>query len=148
MRFTFAKKIPNTTMKRRRILLIGFLMMVPRSLSARSFPKRDVDGTVVDVDKRNGALVLSDFNGWDREQMKIVQGGVKRAIQHLLNGVNPKHAAIFINVEDAERIKKGMRIKIAAYGYIVDYPGGGSGDVIVIPDYDKIEVTDAKTSKP
>ena len=129
-------------------MLIGLLMMVPLSLSARSFPKRDVAGTVADVDKRNGILVLSDFNGWDREQMKHAQGGVKRAIQHLLNGVNPKHAAIFINVKDAERIKKGMRIKIAAYGYILDFPGGGSGDVIVIPDYDKLEVTDAKNPKP
>lgn len=130
-------------MKRRQILASGLLMLVPNALFAslgKSYPKRDVSGKVVDIDKRRGIIVLEDYKGWDREQMKLARVVVKSATQRWLDGIDPKHAAIFLKHEDVAKLKKGERVQIAQYSYAFAGYGNGAG-ADVLPLYDKLEVS-------
>ncbi len=129
-------------MKRRQVFLGGLLMLVPTSLFAslgKSYPKRDVSGKVVDIDKRRAIIVLGEHKGWDREQMSLARVGAKAAVRRWLDGVDPRHAAIYLKREDVSEIKKGDRIRIADYSYAFAGYGNGAG-ADVLPLYDKLEI--------
>ncbi len=129
-------------MKRRQIVIGGLLMLVPHlvfaSLGSAS-PKCDVSGKVVDVDKRRGIVVLTDYKGWDREQMKLARAAARSATQRWLDGIDPKHAAIYLKREDAAKLRQGDRIEILEYRYAFAGYGNGTG-ADVLPIYDKLEI--------
>lgn len=134
----------KTTMKRRLVLAGGLLMLVPNPVFAtttRSFPKRNVSGKIVDINKRHGIIVLADFKEWDREQMKLAHEDAKPAIQHWLDGIDPKHAAIFLKPGDVEKLKKGDRIQITEYSYVLGNAVQVARKGYVTPLYDKLEVS-------
>jgi hypothetical protein len=132
-------------MKRRQILLGGWmtvLALLSGTASAslgKSYPKRDVTGKVVEIDKRRGIIVLADFQGWDREQMKLARAVSKSALQRWLDGIDAKHAALFLKREDAARLRKGDRIRIPGYSYAFAGYGNGAG-ADVLPLYQKLEI--------
>jgi hypothetical protein len=131
----------RTIMKRRQILMGGILML-PNFIFAtttKSFPKRDVSGKVVDINKRHSIIVMAEYKGWDREQMTLARSGAKSAIQHWLDGIGPKNAAIFLKGEDVAKLKKGDRIQIAEYSFAFGSTGPGT---YVLPFYKKLEITE------
>ncbi len=105
----------------------------------KSYPKRDVSGRVVEIDKRRGIIVLADFQGWDREQMKLARAASKSALQRWLDGIDAKHAALFLKRDDAARLKKGDRIRIPGYSYAFAGYGNGAG-ADILPLYEKLEI--------
>ena len=129
-------------MKRRQILMGGWMAVLTGRVLAslgKSYPKRDVSGRVVEIDKRRGIIVLADFQGWDREQMKLARAASKSALQRWLDGIDAKHAALFLKRDDAARLKKGDRIRIPGYSYAFAGYGNGAG-ADVLPLYEKLEI--------
>lgn len=130
-------------MKRREILIGGFLMLVPSMAlsSGKSFPKKHhVSGKVVDFDRRLGIVVLTEYKDWDREQMTVAHMGAKSATKRWLDGVDPKDSVIYLKPDHVAKLKKGDRIKIAEYSYsMLGYGNGAGADVM--PIYDKLEIS-------
>ena len=133
-------------MKRRQILMSGLmalaLALVPGGASASlgmPYPKRDVSGKVVEIDKRRGIIVLEDYRGWDREQMNLARAGEKSATQRFLDGIDAKHAVIYLKREDAAKLRKGDRLRIPGYHYAFAGYGNGAGSS-VLPLYEKLEI--------
>lgn len=130
-------------MKRRQVLIVGWIaaLLPARALASlgKSYPKRDVSGRVVEIDKRREIIVLADFQGWNREQMKLVRAVSKSALQRWLDGIDAKHAALFLKRADAEKLKKGDRIRIPGYSYAFAGYGNGAG-ADVLPLYEKLEI--------
>lgn len=133
-------------MKRRQILMGGLMIvvlaMVPGVASASlgsPYPERDVSGKVVEVDKRRGIVVLENYQGWDREQMRLAGTAGRTKVQRFLERIDAKHAAIFLKLADAERLKKGDRVKIPKYSYAFAGYGNGMG-ADVAPYYEKLEI--------
>lgn len=129
-------------MKRRQILMAGWMVLLPGTASASlgaSTPKRDVSGRVVEIDKRRGIIVLADFEGWDREQMKSARVVSRPALRRWLDGIDAKHAALFLKRTDAGKLKKGDRIRIPGYRYAFAGYGNGAG-ADVLPIYEKLEI--------
>lgn len=129
-------------MKRRELLLGGLLALMPvpvlASLNGSTEP-RDVSGRIVEVRKREAIVVLEDYQGWDREQLKRATVFEKSAVKRWLEGIDPKHAVIYLKAADVENLRKGDRIRIPDYHY-ASYSSGNGRSVDFLPLYEKVAV--------
>ena len=131
------------------ILAIMFILLLAADAGPHHVTKiRNITGTVTDYDKSKGMLVLRDYTDWDREQMNDAKVQTemrqdKRLIAWL-NQQDKKDAVIWVRKDDLRGVRKGTRLTISGYHYIID-------ERTVIPAYDKLEITPyphQKTTKP